>query len=273
MYSHRALGNVAHTARFPALALVAFAALAVAAGVAPLRAQQARPKPRSTQAPSQPAAPVYDGDWWLSLGNWERYGVVSGYEDCYTFEYRGSVPFTKEVRSYIDDLNKYFLADAARRKETVSGALDALRGASAEKSAPAAAGDAPAADHGDFDGKFWFEAEAAAQLGFVEGYLACHGAKMKDADARFSKPPSEYVELINKAYNITDDTDDVDPEKAVMKIADVLHGLKDQEPAPAPQQPGAARAYFPAGVPASLRGTPFAASAATLDLAPLTLPR
>ena len=225
------------------VALLLLLALTFAASAA---AQTQQPPADS----EKPAAPAYDGDWWLSLGGWEQYGIVSGYEDCYAFEYRGSVPFTKEVQSYIDDLNKYFLADPARRKETVSDALDALRGVSADHSSPAAAGDEPTAAHGDFDGKFWFDADPAAELGFVEGYLACHTAKLKDADAKFSKPTSEYVDLINKAYDITDETDDVDPEKAVMKIADVLHGLKDEESTPA--KPGAATVHPSSRVSASL---------------------
>lgn len=196
------------------------------------------PHPSRAQSPpaenaAQPAAvPTYDGDWWLSLGGWEQYGVLSGYVDCYAFEYRGSSPFTREVQTYIDELNKYFLSDPTLRRQTVSDALDILRKAAGDTSAPAA-GDSQPGAHGDFDGKFWFEADPAAELGFVEGYLVCHSAKLKDTDARFSKPAPEYVDLINKAYNITDDTEDVDADKAPMKIADVLHGLKDEAPAPA----------------------------------------
>jgi hypothetical protein len=180
----------------------------------------------------RPAAPVYDGDWWLTLGGWEQYGVVSGYEDCYGSEYRGSVSFHKEVQSYVDDLNKYFIADPARRKQSVSEALDALRGAGGD-TAVSPSKEPPAEPHSGFDGRFWFDADPAAELGFVEGYLACHSAKLKDADAKFTKAPSEYVDLINKAYNITDDTDDIDADKAPLKIADVLHRLKDESSPPA----------------------------------------
>jgi hypothetical protein len=200
--------------------------LAAAAGAGAAHAQQ------PTESAARPSAPVYDGDWWLSLGGWEQYGFLSGYEDCYAFEYRGSVPFSKEIQSYIDDLSKYFGADPARRKQSVSEALDALRGAAKDKAMPAEEQPATAA-HGGFDGRFWFDADPAAELGFVEGYLACHSAKLKDADGKFSKPPTEYVDLINKAYNITDDTEDVDPDKAPLKIADVLHNLKDEGPTPA----------------------------------------
>ena len=188
---------------------------------------------QAADAPApQPAAPAYDGDWWLTLGSWEQYGVITGYADCYIFEYRGSAPFNKEIQTYIDDLNKYFLADPARRKQSVSEALDVLRSSFKDRGG-APAEDPPSGPHGSSDGKFWFEADPAAELGFVEGYLACHSAKLKDADAKFSKAPSEYVDLINKAYNITEDTDDVDADKAPMKIADVLHRLKDEEPPPA----------------------------------------
>lgn len=188
--------------------------------------------PQASRGQSQPAVPTYNGDWWLTLGGWEEYGVISGYEDCYAFEYRGSVAFTKEIQVYIDELNKYYLSDAERRGQTVSEALDALRQAANDRSLPASSETAAEA-HGEFDGKFWFDADPAAELGFVEGYLACHSAKVKDADGKFSKPPSEYVDLINKAYNITDDTDEVDADKAPMKIADVLHRLRDQAPPPA----------------------------------------
>src|SRR5262249_6832324 len=93
---------------------------------------------RSAQQPA-PAIPSYNGDWWLSIGGWEQYGFISGYEDCYAFEYRGSVPFTKEVQTYIEELTKYFQADASRRKETVSHALDVLRNAAADARAAGAA--------------------------------------------------------------------------------------------------------------------------------------
>jgi hypothetical protein len=207
---------------FEALALLLFLLLFAVA------AQSQQPP----AAPVPSALPAYDGGWWLSLGGWEQYGFLSGYQDCYAFEYRGSIPFTKEIQSYIDDLNKYFLEDPARRKQTVSEALDKLRGAAADQSAPAASGSTAADPHGGFDGRFWFDADTAAELGFVEGYLACHTAKVKDADGKFSKPAAEYVALINKAYDITDDTDDIDADKAPIKIADVLHHLKD-EAAPA----------------------------------------
>jgi len=180
-------------------------------------------------SPAQPAPVVYDGDWWLSLGSWEQYGVVSGYQDCYTHEFRGPGAFNQEMQAYIDELNKYFLADPAHRKDTVVQALDNLltfkAAASASTGTPAPAN--------VYDGRFWFDADSAAELGFVEGYLACHTAKLKDSDGKFSKAASAYVTAINKAYNINDDTDDIDADKAPITIAAVLHKLKDDEAPPA----------------------------------------
>jgi len=188
--------------------------------------------PGAEKPAEQTAAPTYDGHWWLSLGGWEQYGVISGYKDCYVFEYRGDLAFTREIQTYIDALTKYYLSDVALRKRTVSEALDFVHKIANEQAAPGAS-DTPTKAHADFDGTFWFDADPAAELGFVEGYLACHSAKVKDADGKFSKAPSEYVDLINKAYNITDDTDEVDADKAPMKIADVLHRLKDEQSPPA----------------------------------------
>jgi hypothetical protein len=197
--------------------------------------QPPSPDPEASQAPTEPEAqaPAYDGDWWLSLGGREQYGFISGYEDCYVSEFRGSAAFTKEVQSYVDDLNKYFLGDPTRRKQTIGEALDAVRGAATDSPLPEAkANNPPPPNQAVYDGRFWFDADAAAQLGFVEGYLACHGAKLKDADGKFSKTPAKYVDLINKEYEITDDSDDINADKATIRVADVLHRLKDSETPP-----------------------------------------
>jgi hypothetical protein len=183
--------------------------------------------------PALPQAPkkTYDGALWLSLGNWEQAGFMNGYIDCHAFEFRGTVPFNKEPQSYVDALNSFYQQNADSKTVLVSEALDRIRNATNEAGAPPpAAGASGPAPHGAFDGKFWFDAEnPQVQLGFVEGYLACHSAKVKDADAKFSKSADEYLPLINDAYGITDDTEDVDPQKAAVKIADVLHQLRDSD--------------------------------------------
>jgi len=204
-----------------------------AASVAPVSAQQAPPEPPPAQAP---AAPVYDGDWWLSLLSGEQNGVISGYQDCYVFEYHGSVPFDKPLPSYVDDLNKYFLADSTRTKQTVSEALDAVRGAASDSTLPAyKLANPPPPDQAVYDGRFWSDADPATKLGYVEGYLACHAAKLKDADAKFSRAPSDYVDGINQAYGTPENSDDTD--KAAMRVATLLHSLKDPENPPAKPPP------------------------------------
>ena len=182
----------------------------------------------AARSAAQTQPPRYDGSWWLSLGGWEQYGSLSGYIDCYTNEYRGSVPFIKDVQFYSDALTQYFQSGAEKRQQTVSVALDAIRGAANDSAQPAGAGGGGSGSA--YDGRFWFDADTAAQLGFLEGYIACHTAKLKDADAKFSKPPADYINPINEAYGITDDSDDVDADKAPVRIADVLHRLKDSKP-------------------------------------------
>lgn len=184
-------------------------------------------------SPPQPQKRIYDGAWWVSIGNWEQAGFMNGYVDCHAFEFRGTVPFNKAPQAYVDALNSFYQQSANNKSVPVAEALDRARGAANESSAPpSAAGPQAPAPHGTFDGKFWFDAEnPQVQLGFVEGYLACHSAKLKDADGHFSKSGEEYVSLINDAYGITDDTEEVDPQKGAAKIADVLHGLRDEVPA------------------------------------------
>ncbi len=174
---------------------------------------------------------VYDGAWWQTLGNWEQAGFMNGYLDCHAFEYRGTAAFSKPPQAYVDALNAFYQQSADNKKVSVAEALDRIRGAANETSGPAPAGVAGPAAHGAYDGHFWFDAETPqVQLGFVEGYLACHSAKVRDADGHFSKPAQDYVPLINDAYGITDDSDDVDAEKGAQKIADVLHQLRDEGP-------------------------------------------
>jgi hypothetical protein len=191
------------------------------------------PSVPASPPPQQPQKKVYDGAFWASIGNWEQAGFMNGYMDCHAFEYRGTAPFTKPPQAYVDALNTFYQQSADNKNVSITEALDRSRGAANETSTPplasAATGPAP---HGAYDGKFWFDAEnQQVQLGFVEGYLACHSAKVKDADGHFSKPAEEYVSQINDAYGITDDTEEVDAQKGAEKIADVLHRLRDEAPA------------------------------------------
>jgi hypothetical protein len=183
-------------------------------------------------APASPAPQnekkIFDGAWWQGLGNWEQTGFMTGYIDCHAFEYRGTVAFTKPPQAYIDALISFYQQSAANKSVSASQALDRIREAGSETSGPPPAAGGPA-PHGVYDGRFWFDAETPqVQLGFVEGYLACHAAKVKDADGHFSKSAEQYVSLINDAYGINDDTEDVDPQKGAQKIADVLHQLRDE---------------------------------------------
>jgi len=67
----------------------------------------------------------------------------------------------------------------------------------------------------------------------VEGYLACHAAKLKDGDGSFSKPPSDYIGEITQAYSEQTNASKTNEEKAGMRIGSVLHRFKDPESPPA----------------------------------------
>ncbi len=223
------------TPGFAGLWLLLLAMALVGSPCVPARARQAPVNAPPAQAEGAPkAGPVYDGDWWLMLYGQEQTGVIAGYQDCYISEYHGDGLFNKEIQNYVDDVNKYFLADATRQKQTVSEALDAVRGAGTDAPLPAyKAAMPPPADQAVYDGRYWQDADASTKLGFVEGYLACHGAKLKDADAKFSKAPVEYVDGINQAYLSAENTGDTQTDKTARRIAAVLHSLKDPENPPA----------------------------------------
>ena len=215
--------------------------LLVVASAAPMSGQKTEEEQTPTQTASgERAGPTYDGDWWLSISGEEQTGFVSGYEDCYIFEYHGGTPFTKDIPSYVDDLNKYYLADMTRGKRTVSEALDGIRGGTEDTPLPAyKAAKPPPQGQMVYDGGYWQDAGASTRLGFVEGYLACHAAKLKDEDAKFSKAPSEYVQGISQAYLREESSAGDQSEKPVTRISTVLHRLKDPETTPAkpPGQP------------------------------------
>ena len=180
------------------------------------------------------AGPVYDGNWWLMRNSEEQAGFVSGYQDCYISEFHGGGIFNKDIPSYVDDLNKYFLADATRQTQTVSEALDKVRGGGDDTPLPAyKAAKPPPEGQAVYDGKYWADADSSVRLGFVEGYLACHAAKLKDMDAQFSKKPSEYVQGINQGYLEEESAAGAGAGKRPTRIATILHRLRDPDNPPA----------------------------------------
>lgn len=66
------------------------------------------------------------------------------------------------------------------------------------------------------------------QVGFVEGYLACHAKLDHNKGGTFSKPAAEYVNLITEWYGFNRDTDAVNAKRQPTAIADVLFKFRDQ---------------------------------------------
>ena len=67
-----------------------------------------------------------------------------------------------------------------------------------------------------------------AQLGFIEGYLACHGGLNNNRGGTFSRTAADYVKSISGWYRFDNETGDIDGERQPTFIADVLFRFRDQ---------------------------------------------
>jgi hypothetical protein len=175
----------------------------------------------------------YDGQWWLSVSPKEHDGFVSGYYDCYTYEYKGPDKYTaKSFSEYGNLITGYYKNDAAKQGVLVSEAMHELRDRPGEKASPG--GETTPDKHGYFDGLYWKQISALGgkekQVGFVEGYLSCHAELVHNKGAVFSKPAEEYAALITQWYGFKEDTGDIDEKREPIKVADALFQLRDHAP-------------------------------------------
>lgn len=178
----------------------------------------------------------YDGHWWLSATQAAQSGFLNGYYDCYRYEYKGSAQFTSNppeiARSHV---TKFYKQNVSRLANPVASVFYGLRDQPGEK--PSASGGQPIRGrHGYYRGLYWMEISLSkgAQLGFVEGYLACHAQLNHNNGGTFSKPPSEYVALINHWYRFNPATGDIDGNRQPTAIADVLFKFRDRSQHPRP---------------------------------------
>src|SRR5581483_10129136 len=122
--------------------------------------------------------PSYDGHWWLSISAAERSGLVAGYMDCYTSEFKG--PANWEHRGFDlnrDSVTQFYQRDSSRLSRSISDALYEFRDRPGDVILNRG-GERVPGPHGFFNGIYWRQMFAleghAEQLGFVEGYLYCH---------------------------------------------------------------------------------------------------
>jgi hypothetical protein len=170
----------------------------------------------------------YDGKWWLSISGREQDGFVSGYYDCYTYEYKGPDRYTtKSFIEYRRLITEYYRNEPSKQTLPVPEAIHQLRDRPGEKPA---AGETTSGRHGYFDGLYWKQISALGgtekEVGFVEGYLACHAQLGHNRGGAFSKAPAEYAALITQWYGLQEDGD-INEKREAVKVADVLFKFRD----------------------------------------------
>lgn len=176
---------------------------------------------------------TYNGHWWLAITQQEQSGFLNGYFDCYTYEYKGPARFTDHPPAIARDLvTKFYKENPSRLHDLVSKVFLGLRDRPGETITDRA-GEPINGPHGSYDGLYWMQISADTgpqmeQLGFVEGYLACHARLDHNKGGTFSKPVAEYVRLITQWYGFNRYTDDVNAKRQPTAIADVLFKFRDQ---------------------------------------------
>lgn len=173
----------------------------------------------------------YDGHWWLSISKDEQSGFLNGYFDCYTYEYKGPAKFTRTPPDLARALvTRFYERNPSHLSDPVGRVFYSFRDLPGEKS-PATGGQPITGRHGYYRGLYWgelYEGNTSGQLGFVEGYLNCHAVLNYNKGGIFSKPPSDYVALINRWYGIIPHNESYLLKRESLPIADVLFKFRDR---------------------------------------------
>ena len=201
----------------------------------------------------QKASARYDGHWWLSISDSERFGFLNGYFDCYHYEFKGPAEFSKWPLSLPQGvpipnpdlfaqgrITSFYKAHPQSLDLPVPEVLYRFRDRPGEERQDDD-GEPIKGPHGGNDGSYWNLISAQGgpevkQLGFVEGYLWCHEHLSRNKGGVFSKPPAEYVRLITQWYGYVAETGDINPEREPTAIADALFKFRDRPQGAPPQR-------------------------------------
>jgi hypothetical protein len=192
----------------------------------------------------------FDGNWWLLAPSFEQSGFLTGYLDCYIYEFRGTDRFSKPTEEYVQLLTDWYRVNPGVRYRPVGDMIHEFRDRPGDQ--PREGGEKWDEDHGYFDGAWWklvsaLEIRRLERLGFVEGYLWCHTVRLRGKDGTFSKTAGEYVSFVTQWYGLDEKTGDIDGSREPEKIASVLHKFRDGTPPPDPES--SAREEKPAPTP------------------------
>jgi len=163
----------------------------------------------------------YDGDWWQQRSSPELEGFIFGYGDCY------ADPAGQKIRMSLDDADTriavgiFYQGHQKLRTRPVADVLKDIWAGhiSVHEAKRAAPGEGWRERHGYFDGLWWKGSSSAEQLGFVEGYVACHNREQRKAKP-LQLEPARYVEILGAWYAPSNES--VAAQHQAEKIADVL---------------------------------------------------
>lgn len=170
----------------------------------------------------------FDGHWWTAAASAEQRGFVSGYLDCYVYEYKGPAGFSNRSTMALQGLiTRYYQRGAASLDEAVPGVLSRYQDRPGDTVPAQEGAEVHFEPHGFFDGDFWRQITGPERLGFLEGYLLCHATQSRNQGGAFSRSVAEYQNLITRWYRLNEATDEIDEGRAREKIADVLFRFRD----------------------------------------------
>jgi hypothetical protein len=163
----------------------------------------------------------YDGIWWQSRTSPELEGFIFGYGDCY------ADPAGQRIRMSLDDADTRLAVSIfyqSHQKNLSRPAAHVLKDVwdghiSVHNASHAAPGEGWRERHGYFDGTWWKGSNNAEQLGFVEGYVACHNSELRNAKP-LPLDSEKYVEMLSDWYAPSDET--VAAQHQAEKISDVF---------------------------------------------------
>lgn len=176
------------------------------------------------------AEKVYNGHWWLSISTDQQYGFLSGYWDCYAYDYHGPANYSlATTEGMMQHLATFYHANPSKLGTLVPEVMYRFRAPRGAR--PPSGGEVHKGPHDGNDGQAWGVLGDDGELGYVEGYLWCWKHCLHNKGATFSKWPSEYVALISKWYGLNPKTG-INADREPAKIADVLYKFRDRKQTP-----------------------------------------
>jgi len=167
----------------------------------------------------------YDGNWWNSVSKGEKTDFLAGYINCAVYDAEQTNMAGVAWNLLEPEITKFYRENTSELKTPVVTVLAQF--GSTEKLKPPPGGESYPGKYGMFDGEYWRKSFDDERLGFITGYIACQ-REFKKPEASFSREVQWYVDQISKWYGIQpDDPSEINTERSLDKIADVLYSLKD----------------------------------------------